>query len=111
MLRASFQDAAPPFRDKLRLGNAVNELLREVSAQGRRAPLVFIDTDEFANAYLVAGRYEITAGGGEIKLTASLSRDNEDPAIFELQGSKDAPGQLALRVVEQIQQALGASGG
>ena len=88
VLRASFQDDAPPSRDKLRLGNAVNELLREVSARGRRAPLVFIDAEEFSNAYLVAGRYSVA--GESIELTVSVSRENEDAQTFEVQGQESA---------------------
>ena len=52
----------------------VNELLREASARGQQAELVFVDATELPEAYKLVGRYRLK--GEQIELThRSFSRD------------------------------------
>jgi uncharacterized caspase-like protein len=99
VLRTSFIQNDRSFRDKLKLGQAVDLVLREVASRGRAAPIVFVDADEFSNAYLLSGGY--TAEGESIVLQVSVSKDDNDVGTFELRGQENALEELATLVVEQ----------
>jgi hypothetical protein len=55
----------------LKLSQAINDKLNEVSARGEaNSSIVFIDTDDYPNACSISGGYTIT--GDKINFTGSL---------------------------------------
>ena len=108
VLRASFQDQSVG-RDKHRLGDAVNETLREVAALGRNAPLVFVPVGEMASAYRLVGSYGVAAG--EVSLKVFVSRGEADIGTFDVAGPVSAPAELAARVVAEAQRVIGQHDG
>ncbi|MEI7635746.1 MAG: caspase family protein [Syntrophus sp. (in: bacteria)] len=61
VLRSVFQLTALP-RDVLSLSKLVNDELREMSFSSRGGQVVYIDTEEFPEAYTLSGRYARTDG-------------------------------------------------
>jgi hypothetical protein len=102
VLRAAMQDVES-FRDTLKLGDAVNEVLRHAS-RGPEAPLVFIDAAEFSEAYLLAGRYSLE--GDLVQLEVAVSLDDQDLGTINIEGRRSALGQLAAGVVEQAKKLI-----
>ena len=54
ILQASFQDEIK-FRDYLNLSKKVDDALREISARGSNATMIFVDADQFPDAYSISG--------------------------------------------------------
>jgi hypothetical protein len=107
VLRSSFQDEVR-VRDHLNLTGQVNALLRDRSARGREANLVFVDAEEFPGACELAGRYRV--GDGLVTVTVLLSQGNDLLARFEVSGKADAVPDLATRVVEEAEERLRPGG-
>lgn len=103
VLRTSFQDEYY-YRDKLKLEDKVNGALRDLASTGRTAPLVFLETDEFSNAYLLAGRYSVQ--GELVEVTVKVSRGNKEVNTFKVRGQKTALAQLAFQVAQQMQRIV-----
>ena len=72
--RSSFHDSDEA-DDVLELAAAVDRVLTEASARGRKAPLVFLDTRRFPGAYRLTGSY--TTKDGATKVRYRLRRDKE----------------------------------
>lgn len=100
VLRASFQDE-DRLRDHLNLSKQVNERLREVSARGREAPLVFVDAEEFPGACELVGRYRVR--GDTVTVTVLVSQGSRKPARFETAGRTGAVPELATEIVRQAE--------
>jgi hypothetical protein len=101
VLRAIFQNEAPPFDDDLGLNTRLNEALREISARGRNASLIFVDTDDFPQAYKLSGRYKVV--GNAITVTAYLVLDTETKGSFQVEGSLENLEQLVAEILGEIE--------
>jgi hypothetical protein len=84
VLRVNFQDELR-FRDHLGLTKQVNDALRELSARGQEAPLVFVDALEFPEAYLLAGRYRVK--NDTVTVTLLLFRGEDEVGQFRIEGT------------------------
>lgn len=81
ILRANFQDEEV-MRDKLRLGQRfADQLQLETYAVGR-GRLVFVDAEDFPDAWQISGRYRKETGGWCLR--AHLFRGEEDKGSFEV---------------------------
>jgi len=88
-LRAAFFEQTS-FDDVLGLENTVNEAFRELSTRGREAPLVFVEVDEFPEAFRIRGMY--TLEDKRVQLEANVFKGKELLGTFELSGnSTDLP--------------------
>lgn len=104
ILRTAFQDE-DAFSDALSLGKRVDDLLRDASARGPDAPLVFIDAREMPEAYQMNGRYRVAEG--RIHVTVQLTRGQEKGSRFTLSGDPSKLDDLAGRIVAEAAQQLG----
>lgn len=103
LLRCSLQDELK-VRDHLGLSKRVNERLREASASGRSAKLVFVEAEEFPDAYGLTGRYRLA--GENVTVTLNLFRGAEEVASFKVEGSKADLNALAETIVRAAEQRL-----
>ncbi len=103
VLRCSLQDEVK-VRDHLGLSKRVNERLRQASAAGRSAKLVFVEVEDFPDAYVLAGRYRVA--GDAVTVTLSLFRGEAEDARIKVEGSKTDLDGLAGKIVRAAEQRL-----
>jgi WD40 repeat protein len=103
VLRCSLQDEVK-VRDHLGLSKRVNERLREASASGRSAKLVFVEAEEFPEAYGLTGRYRLV--GETVTVTLTLFHGADEVARFKVEGSKTDLNALAGQIVREAEQRL-----
>ncbi len=103
VLRCSLQDEVK-VRDHLGLSKRVNERLRQASTAGRSAKLVFIEAEDFPDAYELAGRYRVS--GDAVTVTLSLFRGEAEIARINVDGSKTDLDALAVKIVRAAEQRL-----
>ena len=104
VLRCNFQEE-DALDDVLGLSRRVDERLRQVSARGRRAPLVFVESQELPGACRVVGRYRIK---GKVALRVSLftGASRMPAARFTLIGEEKKPEELARRLADEVEKRL-----
>ncbi|MCP4398358.1 MAG: hypothetical protein GY801_13810 [bacterium] len=103
VVKANFQDRQR-FRDHLRLTKWVNDALRELSALGRQAPLVFVDTDIFPDAYALVGQY--TVAGNRVTVIIGLFRGETEVDQFTVTGDAANLEQLTAEIVKAMDQKM-----
>ncbi len=103
--RCSLQDEVK-IRDTLGLTRLVNDRLREASAVGRGAGLVFVDTAEFPGAYELAGRYRVK--GDAVSVTMTLFRGEKEVASFTVAGGRARLEALAAAITRDLEKRLSA---
>ena len=101
-VRSSFQESRK-HRDMLGLELAVDAALRDLSAKGGRAAVVFVDGRGMPQAYEVTGGYRVE--GDTVKVEVVVWRGEEAVARFELSGPKDDVTTLAAQVAEKSRAA------
>jgi WD40 repeat protein len=106
VLRSAFQDEEE-FTDALDLGRRIDELLRDSSARGPDARLVFVDARALPGAYVLAGRYRVE--GDRVKVTARLARGKGKGERFALEGAKGRADELAAGIVAEVEKRLAAA--
>ena len=82
-LQANFQDEAQ-LRDSLKLGQLVDEALRQVSSRGQEATLVYVDASDLPEAYTLAGRYRVE--GSTVTTQVSVFKGEMQVGNFTLTG-------------------------
>jgi len=85
-LMTNFQDEEM-MKDVLGLGKIVDEALRDISFRGTEAPLIFLDTRDFPDAYSLSGRYSVS--GNEITLKVNLFKGSEKKQTLTFTREKD----------------------
>ena len=98
IVRCHFQDEQK-LVDSQQLSRQINERLRHPTAShSETPPFVFIDADDFPDAYQLAGRYRMDAQGKELVVTklvlAEQGRPQELPGNFR--------GDNVVQVAEEI---------
>ncbi len=101
VLRAFFSNDAPPFDDNLGLNKLLNEALRDISARGRSASLIFVDADEFPQAYKLSGRYKISEGN--VTVTVYLLVGKETKGNFQIMGNVGNIEQLVADILKETE--------
>ncbi len=107
-LRSSFLDTES-MDDALGLSEALDDRLRNISAKGKEAPLIFIDTKQFPNARYVNGLYSVA--GGQVSLKAKIfelddQRDRKMLGEFDVTGSSGDVQRLVDEVLVKVQEVL-----
>jgi hypothetical protein len=103
VLRTSFQEEET-FDDVLDLAKRVDELLRNTSARGPQASLVFVDARELPDAYRLRGRYRIRDGW--VQIDARLFQQRELAAEFSVRGKEEDVDDLATQIVQEVERRL-----
>jgi hypothetical protein len=106
LVRCSFQDERR-FRDHLGLSSTINDLLRDESARGREAVLLFVDADRFPDAYELVGRYRVQ--GASVSVHALLLQGDEVVADFQVIGSAEQVRGIAERLVAETRANVAAT--
>lgn len=79
--RASFQDEARMV-DVLKLGKRFDDRLKQETYAAARGTLVYVDADDFPEAWQLSGRYRKEPGG--VRVTAKLFRGDAEKAAFDV---------------------------
>jgi hypothetical protein len=89
-IRNNFQDEAT-FDDALGLTTALADYFRRITAKGAKAEMLYVDVNEYENAYSMKGRYTIR--GDDVEVRGRLFRGKESRGEFQVPGKKsDVPG-------------------
>ncbi|MBV6441718.1 MAG: Protein TolB [Saprospiraceae bacterium] len=92
-IRNNFQDEAT-FDDGLGLTSALADYFRRITAKGAQAEMLYVDVNEYENAYSMKGRYTIT--GDDVEVRGRLYKGKESKGEFLVAGKKsDVPGLVA----------------
>lgn len=102
-VRSVFQDERR-LRDHLGLAVLVDAHLRDVSARGEAAPLVFFDVPAFAEAIQVTGLYIVD--GASVRVRARIFRGEAEVGAFEVEGAAGDPGALAGAIAGRVEALL-----
>jgi uncharacterized caspase-like protein len=103
VLRASLEDE-DTWQDHLELSKRINGLLRERSARGREAPLIFVDAGGHAGAYELKGRYRVE--DDSLKIGLRILCDRERIASYQIEGDLSNLEELAKGIVQTMEDEL-----
>ncbi|TNE50615.1 MAG: hypothetical protein EP344_17235 [Bacteroidetes bacterium] len=98
-IRNVFQDE-DSFDDVLGLTPALADYFQQITARGAQANLIYVDVNEYEDAYSIKGRYQIS--GNTVTVRGRLFKGKESKGEFELEGKKaDVPG-LAQAIISKV---------
>lgn len=98
-IRNNFQDEAT-YDDGLGLTSALADYFRRVTAKGAQAEMLYVDVNEYENAYSMKGRYTIKSDDVEVR--GRLFKGKESKGEFQVTGKKsDVPG-LVTAIVGKV---------
>jgi len=92
------------FDDFLDMEKLVDEALRNIAANGSKAPFVFIESKDYSGAYRLRGRYEIKNNIVQIKL--NLFKGKDKISSFEMKGEKSQTSKLANDIATKVEQLV-----
>lgn len=75
------------YDDVIGLGDALSKYFHSVSSKGAQAEYIFVDVNQFDNAYSLKGIY--TLNGNNVKVKGALFKGKKNVGTFDLTGSKD----------------------
>lgn len=90
--------------DKLEINNKINDVLRDISTKGKDAKVVFIDVDEFPDAYKLSGLY--VTEGSNIKVTIKVSNGKVEMKRFEIMGSINDINGLVKNIIIEAEKII-----
>jgi hypothetical protein len=98
-VKSNFQDEER-FKDVLRLSSAVDQHLINATSGPNSKGIVFINADQFKNAYSINGRYKVV----ENQITADVNIYKGDDKIGEFQssGTKNEMDQLVEQILDGV---------
>lgn len=105
VLRCYFGDSRRRL-DRLGLTKRVNDVLRDRCIRGGEGALVFVDADEFPDAYQVAGDYTVENDLAIVRIF--LGRGTQDVAEFEIKGDAGRLDELAAVITEEVHRKVSA---
>ena len=103
LVRPSFQEEVRPL-DPLGLSRRVDERLREVTARGTSAGLVFWDVPEAPGAYQLSGRYRVQDGQATVRVY--LFEGEKETFSFSIHGAASAPDALVEVILGEVERRL-----
>jgi WD40 repeat protein len=95
---------ADTYADELKLEFLVDEKLRNISAKGSDAELIFYDAKSFPEAYQLKGLY--TLSGDEVDLKFNLFLGSEKLHSIEVRGSKTSMEDFVNEIIEKVNEKL-----
>jgi hypothetical protein len=103
MIRSNFQHERF-FRDRLGLGAVIDTALHELSSRGRSAPLIFVDTADFPDAYALVGRY--LTEEDKLRVAVRVFRGEDLIGEFNVTGDEEDLQELTRRILEKTERLL-----
>lgn len=85
--------------DDLELSKQVNLKLNDISVRGTEAAIMYVTATNSPDAYSLSGRYTVT--GNAITISVNIKQNKIIKTKFELKGTKDKLGELAVAVAEK----------
>lgn len=86
--------------DRLKIGTMIDEKLREITARGKNAGLIYVDVKEFPDAYKLRGRYSVNENN--IALKTNLFKGSQLIDSFEINGTTDNLDELVEKIMKRI---------
>lgn len=99
-IRNVFQDENA-FDDVLGIGQKMSDHFKKISSRGARASYIYVDVNQFDNAYSLKGRY--TVNGEEVIVRGALFKDSKNLGSFEVTGNKGELNQLVKDIIFEVQ--------
>lgn len=81
-LQSTFQDEEK-IRDVLGLSKKVNKAMRDLTARGSHAPMVYVDATEYPDAFSLTGRYKVE--NSRVKVKVFIFKDASEIGRFSLE--------------------------
>lgn len=92
------------YDDVIGLGNAVSNYFQSVSSKGAQAEYIFVDVNQFDNAYSLKGIYTLT--GNNVNVKGALFKGKKNMGTFDLSGSKNDIDTLVDDLVWEVEGLL-----
>lgn len=99
-IRNYFQEEQS-FADVIGLGNAFATYFEQMSNEGAEAEYIYVDVNNFANAYSIKGRYQNE--GDNIHVRGALFKGTESQGQFEVSGTVTELAQLVEDIIFEVQ--------
>lgn len=90
--------------DSLDIGKSLNQYFQKVSSKGADAAYLYVDVNEYDNAYSIKGIY--TLDENRITLRAALFQGKKKMGQFDLQGFQDDVNALIDELVQEVEWML-----
>lgn len=101
--RSNFQEEES-FKDLIRLSKALDKQLVDASSGPSSRGVIFIDVDEYENAFSVNGRYILEED--KVTLQGRLFKGKEKLGDFNISGDKNQSEQLVEKILDKIVQII-----
>ncbi|MCB0532880.1 MAG: caspase family protein [Saprospiraceae bacterium] len=98
-IRNVFQDENS-FDDALGLTNTLAGYFQEITARGAQADLIYVDVNEYENAYSIKGLYSVD--GNTVNVRGRLFQGKTPKGEFSLSGKKDKIPALVEAIVDKV---------
>ncbi|MEO6759022.1 MAG: caspase family protein, partial [Saprospiraceae bacterium] len=99
-IRNNFQDEET-LDDVLGLTEALEQNFRTMTARGGQSRLLYVDVQEYENAYSMKGRYQVTGNAVELRVRLFKGKTLVG-AEFQVSGTKDDVPGLVQSILEQV---------
>lgn len=99
-IRNLFQDENA-FDDVLGLGKKLGDYFRKISSRGADAAYIYVDVNQFENAYSLKGRY--TVNGEQVQVKGALFKGSQNVGPFAVTGSKGNLNQLVEDIIYEVE--------
>lgn len=92
------------YDDVIGLGNELANYFQRVSSRGANAAYIFVDVNQFDNAYSIKGIYSLS--GNKVNLKGALFKGNKNMGTFGLKGRKDDIKTLVEDLISEVEWLL-----
>lgn len=104
VIRSNFMNQNT-LRDDLNLEHLLEAAFREETEEGKSADLIYIDVNDYPNAYSLGGLYSTSGVGEDISITVRVFRDNKPVTDLEIRPTDD-PERLVRYIVREVKRLL-----
>ncbi len=98
-IRNTFQNEET-FADEIGITDALSDYFRTITAKGAEAEMIYVDVNEYQNAYSLKGLYNVK--GAAITLRGKLYKDKISLGEFQASGDKNALPDLIDAIFEKV---------
>lgn len=92
------------YDDVIGLGDALSKYFHTVSSKGAQAEYIFVDVNQFDNAYSLKGIY--TLNGNNVKVKGALFKGKKNVGTFDISGSKNDINTLVDDLIWEVEGLL-----
>jgi WD40 repeat protein len=102
-IRNTFQNQES-FADELGITESLSEYFRSITAKGAEAEMIYVDVNEYQNAYSLKGLYSVN--GTVVTLRGKLYKDKVSLGEYQVNGDKNAIPDLINAIFEKVNPLL-----